>query len=144
MADYFSSDGIWLGNDGANNDDVRTISQENWNKMQSKNDKGEVTYNTDYKTNGSEAFSASQKDMTETSILNVYQYYNPTDLSLKKHADDDAQFKQYGGMAFNIDGKSLTIDIRIKGDVLTGTADHSNRIINNFKHEEKHYDDFKN
>jgi len=57
MADYFGHDGKYYGNDGAKNDDVRIITQENWKKMQTTDDKGNITYNVDYKTNKSDAFS---------------------------------------------------------------------------------------
>jgi len=139
MADYFGNDGKYYGNDGAKNDDVRVTTQNNWNKMQTTDDKGNITYNTDYKTNQSVAFSQAQ-GMSEDATLDVYQHYNPTDLSLRANASENGS----GGGAFwyKRDGSAKGIEINIQGNKSLGISDHSNEIKNTFVHEKQHYDDY--
>lgn len=139
MADYFGYDGKYYGNDGAKNDDVRVITQDNWDKMQTTDDKGNITYNTDYKTNQSVAFSQAQ-GISEDATLDVYQHYNPTDLSLRANVSENGS----GGGAFwyKRDGSAEGIEINIQGNKSWGISDHSNEIKNTFVHEKQHYDDY--
>jgi len=139
MADYFGNNGKYYGNDGAKNDDVRVTTQDNWNKMQTTNDKGNITYNTDYKTNQSVAFSQAQ-DISEDATLDVYQHYNPTDLSLRANASENGS--SGGAFWYKRDGSAEGIEINIQGNKSLGISDHSNEIKNTFVHEKQHYDDY--
>lgn len=79
--------------------------------------------------------------MTENAILNVYQYFNPTDLKLKKDDRDDGIT---GGLAFSRNGEDKKILVPIEGNKTNKYADHSNEIKSFFAHEKKHYEDYTN
>jgi hypothetical protein len=82
--------------------------------------------------------------MTDDAILNVYDYYNPTDLPL---GISNTKKDNVGGMTFSIaeskDNIRLRILIKVKGNISTRLADNANDIKNSFAHESKHYADYK-
>jgi len=142
LSDYFDSNGIFIGSDNTEDDNVRIISQENWNQVQSTDEDGNITYDVDKAMELSIAFSKAT-DMTEDATLAVYDHYNPTDLSLSAKEKETGE----GGLSFHAERKggkiSERVDVKVEGNRTTKSADHANEIISFFAHEEQHYKDYK-
>jgi len=142
LSDYFDANGNYYGTDNTDDDYVRIISQENWDKIQVTDEDGNVSVNVEQGMELSIGFSEAT-EMSEEATLSVYDHYNPTDLDLAAHHDE----KGDGGMTFNAERKkgktSERIDVKIEGNRKTKVADHANEIKNCFAHEEQHYNDYK-
>ena len=121
LSDYFDFNGQYLGSDGSDKDLIRMITQENWEKMQIKND-----------------------DAT----LNIYNNYNITGLELIERKDD-SNLNKAAGMSFTLRlCKQLNqiipyIKIPINKNKDAKFIDNANNIINSFVHENEHLKDYK-
>ncbi|MBQ2882395.1 MAG: hypothetical protein IJE43_01265 [Alphaproteobacteria bacterium] len=144
LSDYFDFNGQYLGSDGSDKDLIRIIAQENWEKMQIKNDDGSVIYNSEIGMELSIAFSDANLDKDAT--LNIYNNYNITGLELIERKDD-SNLNKAAGMTFTLRlCKQLNqiipyIKIPINKDAKF--IDNANNIINSFVHENEHLKDYK-
>ena len=141
LSDYFDFNGQYLGSDGANDDFVRIITQENWQKIQITNQDGVTESNVELALQLSTAFS--EANMEIDAILNVYDNYNITGLDLKAKDDKSA------GMTFVIEADDISkqlipyIRIPVQNNRKNKFIDNANNIINSFAHENTHYRDYK-
>ena len=137
--DYFNENGKYLGSDNATSDNVRIISQINWDKLKSIDADGKESIDHEIGNTISFSFSeASNSGMPEEAQLNVYQHYNPTKETLKVHPDDNQKIM---GMTTVVasNNKIIAIQIRLKGNSSgIKIADHANEIRCFFSHEEAH------
>ena len=146
LSDYFDFNGQYLGSDGSDKDLIRIITQENWEKMQIKNDDGSVIYNSEIGMELSIAFSDANLDKDAT--LNIYNNYNITGLELIERKDD-SNLNKAAGMTFTLRlCKQLNqiipyIKIPINKNKDAKFIDNANNIINSFVHENEHLKDYK-
>ena len=139
--DYFNEKGKYLGSDEAETDNVRIISQEDWDKNKTLNSDG--IESIDHVTGKFNSVNHSEASLTEEATLNVYNNYNPTDLPLAVNTEEAGR----SGLSFRAERKGSKtterINVLIEGNKRTKVADHANEIINLFSHEEQHYNDYK-
>lgn len=144
--DYFSTQGKYLGSDGAKTDNVRIIETKTWNENKVIDGNGKESIDNQVGNQNSQKFSEAKIDTK--SALNVYEHYNPTGLKLKAIENKRVDGSLGGGMAFT----TLTVGnklkekfmaISVQGNYRSGFADHASEITNIFSHEDQHYKDFK-
>ena len=139
--DYFNKEGKYLGKDEVKTDNVKIMSQDDWESNKTVYEDG--TESIEHATGKSNSTDFSSSNLTEDATLSVYDHYNPTDLDLAAKQDENGA----GGLTFHAEMKngitSERIDVKIEGNKKTKVADHANEIINAFVHEEKHYKDYK-
>jgi RHS repeat-associated protein len=137
MDDYFNHSGKYLGTDNTATDNVRIISQEDWDENKTEVDGMETIEHETGKLK-SELFSASLIKDNNTAVLNVYDHYNPT--GVKLNIIDDGN----GGMQYstNLLGDKSKINIRTGKNFELQLSDHANEIVNMFSHEESHHNDY--
>ena len=145
--DYFNKDGKFLGSDEAKTDNVRVISQSDWDANKTANNDGTETI--EHNTGVDNSKLHSESGISDDASLNIYQHYNPTDLKLKDSGKD------VGGAAFRVTTtKTTTGDktkttystgmvVNLKGNKRLKISDHYNEITNIFVHENQHYSDYK-
>lgn len=84
----------------------------------------------------------SESDISVDASLEVYERYNPTDLSLKAKEKETGS----GGMTFvaRKQGGEMSewIDVKIEANKQQKIADHASEIVNSFEHENQHYKDY--
>lgn len=153
LDDYFNENGDYLGSDEADTDNVRIISQEDWDNNKTVDDEGEESI--DHEVGAGNSVALSESDLTTDEELNVYQHYNPTDLKLKANTESvagGATFKAkktttkkvQGGVTISSSSTVTThMEVKTEGNKRTKVSDHANEIINVFAHEEQHYTEFK-
>jgi len=146
--DYFElKTGKYLGSDGAESNNVRIMSQSDWDTHSSVNENGVRTVDHDIGNSNSGSFSEASTSMTNQSQLAVYQYYNKTGLNLRY--TNNAEYN----MAFKTDPIfdektrkteiKLSIVVNLKENAKRKFCDNANEIINLFVNEKTHYDDYK-
>src|SRR5690554_136744 len=79
--DYFNKQGEYLGSDNAQTDNVRIIEQNIWDA--NKIIDGGNGESIDYNVGNENSIAFSESNLSNDEQLAVYQYYNPTDLTLK-------------------------------------------------------------
>lgn len=136
--DYFNKQGKYLGSDNANTDNVRVIEQKTWDDNKTVNDEGIESINHKIGNENSVAFSES--DLQTQEQLNVYQHYNPTDLTLKPNFNAEK-----GGAEFRVSEiGDKYMEIYTEGNKKgTKIADDANAIKSKFVHEKNHYETYK-
>ena len=138
--DYFNKDGKYLGSDEAKSDNVKIIDQQLWDMNKEAKGDGTETILHEVGKNISELHSES--NISEESSLNIYNYYNPTELKIITDKNSEAW-----GMSFSVDEVNgeikECIKIKMEGNKKGKVADNANEIINLFIHEKKHYNDYK-
>jgi RHS repeat-associated protein len=139
--DYFNKNGRYLGSDEAKTDYVKIIDQKDWDDNKTVSSDGSESI--EHATGNAISTDHSKSDITEEATLNVYDHYNPTDLEVVSHDNENGN----GGLALSTtrDGGEIkqSIKIRIEGNKRTKIADNANEITNSFYHEKGHYDDIK-
>jgi len=131
---YLSEEGKYLGSDGAITDNVRIIPEDTWDNIKTTNQDGTETVNHYVGFANSKSFSKAAINMSEESKLNVFRYFNPTNLPLGSYINAGENY-----MKFNQNGDPQSILINLKIDDVSNNA---NNIINSFGHEKDHYDLF--
>jgi RHS repeat-associated protein len=139
--DYFNENGVYLGSDKAETDNVKVISQDNWdaNKIVDENGLESI----DHATGKANSTNFSESNLSEDATLSVYDHYNPTDLEVVAHDHENGS----GGLTLSTIRKNGVVTqyimVKIEGNKNGKIADHANEIVNCFAHEERHYDDLK-
>jgi RHS repeat-associated protein len=136
--DYFSYQGKYLGTDNSATDYVRVVDEGQYNLNK------EADGSIDPIIGTSMSKLHSQSGVSTDVSLAIFEYYNPTGLSLK---NVDLGPKSDGGeMVVRAKNGVLAshIDADIKGFINSKVSDHSSEIKNIFVHENKHITDFKN
>ncbi len=132
--DYFSKSGKYLGSDNATTNNVRIMSEDIWNGLQ-KDPMGRIDKNVGYVLSTDFA-TASQKEMSPESQLNVYKHYNPTNYELKNL---DNGGKTFGMRTTQSNMEDPVIKIRVKGNSLgIKVCNNAEEIKNLFAHEKGH------
>ena len=131
LDDYFNKNGDFLGSD---------IDQKAWdeNKKVDDNDEETIDHDKGSELSKSHSDASNRGDIDTKASLDIYQHYNPTDLSLVASDKNDP------GMSFNYfeGGAPNNIGINLEPNKSAGIADHANEIVNDFSHEQRHNDDF--
>ncbi len=137
--DYFNSNGDFLGSDEAETDNVRVMGQNQWDALKTKSADG--TESIDHEMGNSSSVAFSESGISDESTLKVYDHYNPMDVPLVAHEDENGR----AGMTLNTKRTSGEIDqkimVKIEANKRLGDIDNANVIKNMFSHEKKHFDD---
>ncbi len=142
--DYFTNSGKYLGSDGAKTDNVRIIDEGRWNDIKTTNNDGSETVNHYVGYANSSAFSESAENMSDNDKLNVFQHYNPTDLSVEKYNNPGENYMAFYASGDKISERKGTLKkAMIVNLQINNTSDNANNIINSFGHEDDHYSLFK-
>ena len=135
--DYFNYNGEYLGTDNSSTDHVRIIRQDTWNMLASIEGINAISLQS-----SSELFSDAQ--MSDESVLNVYDYYNMTGERIVPTHDNSAVMTT--NIKYATNGLNPEIIIRIQEIFInvninyrkSGRHNNSNNIINIFEHEYDH------
>ena len=138
--DYFDQKGNYLGKDNAKTDNVRIIDKNIWD-MNKVVDNGVESIEYQIGQSFSVAFSVAGLD--DKSSLNVYQYYNPTDLILVKNSNIGGKEALTFSLSGTKSNHTTVIKVAIENNNKTKVSDNSKEIISSFEHEETHYQDYK-
>ncbi len=146
--DYFSNSGKYLGTDNSESNNVRIISEMQWNMLQ-KDSHGRVDHETGNLV--SVSFStASANGMSIDAQLTVYNYYNPTHYKVESAPKDEITSNNQGmitkiGCGDRKTDKAIVKHLYVKlknnctpngyGEALCDNADE---IVNSFVHERNH------
>ncbi len=150
--DYFNTKGKYLGSDNAKTDNVKIISQEQWDQFKEVNQNGKESIAHEDGKMVSTDFSKASSTMAEGDILSVYQHYNSTDLKLVKDSNEDGTeslaFTVTKTYSLDKKGKlqnevNTSIKVAVENNKKSKVADHANEIKSNFEHEDVHYKDYK-
>ena len=135
--DYFNKDGNYLGSDDAQTDNVRIISQSDWDANKTVDVNGNATIDHAVGNEQSQMFSGASLEMTEAAQLAVYNHYNTTGLKIFSHKKNSSMTTYMSS-----DG-TASIGINLKKNRGEGGVDICNRaneIINTFVHEKDHFE----
>ncbi|OIO74481.1 MAG: hypothetical protein AUJ85_05475 [Elusimicrobia bacterium CG1_02_37_114] len=144
--DYFTKDGKYLGSDNAETDNVRIIDEADWNKQS-------LVMGTmiihDVGNDLSE--SPTDAEVSENAQMNIYNHYNPTDLTLSKNNSGDYNMSFRIEITENIVNGNLVstsssakdIGINLKRNYESGFINNAADIKSMFEHEATHYNDYK-
>ena len=144
--DYFTKDGKYLGTDDAKTDNVRIIDESEWNKQSSV--MGTMIIH-DVGNDLSE--SPTDAEVSENAQMNIYNYYNPTDLTLLKDNSGDYNMtfrveiieSIVNGNIVSTSSSAKEIGINVKRNYVSGYINNAADIKSLFEHEATHYNDFK-
>ena len=144
--DYFTKDGKYLGTDDAKTDNVRIIDESEWKKQSSV--MGTMIIH-DVGNDLSE--SPTDAEVSENAQMNIYNYYNPTDLTLLKDNSGDYNMtfrveiieSIVNGNIVSTSSSAKEIGINVKRNYVSGYINNAADIKSLFEHEATHYNDFK-
>ena len=132
---YFDENGNYLGDDNKGSN-IRIIIKSQYNML---TDDGNVSANEveSVLKKGGVLFSeyVEQTNMSEESQLNVYEHFNPTDLSIENSEEVENM-----GFYFEKTGSNLKLLVNLEKNLKH--ADNFNNLENMFEHEGNHYCNF--
>ena len=133
---YFDEKGNYLGDDGKGNN-IRIITKNQFAMFTDNGNVSPVEIESELKMIGVLFSDYVQKtEMSSENQLKVYDYFNPTDLSIE-NSKDVANM----GFSYNTAGNNLKLLVNLKGN--SNYVDNYDNVRNIFEHEKTHYCDFR-
>ena len=133
---YFDEKGNYLGDDGKGNN-IRIITKNQFAMFTDNGNVSPVEIESELKMIGVLFSDYVQKtEMSSENQLKVYDYFNPTDLSIE-NSKDVANM----GFSYNTAGNNLKLLVNLKGN--SNYVDNYDNVRNMFEHEKTHYCDFR-
>jgi hypothetical protein len=135
---YFNENGEFLYDDGIGNN-IRIIDNHTYNLL---TNFGEIDLSETPEYVLKQLGSLfSNTNLNKESQLKIYNYFNPTDLTLKAETRESLKTKSNFIMAYVPKSNYFAINLSVASE--SKLFDNYYNIINTYVHENKHYDDYK-